>query len=236
KIGGFNTDGSLDADLREYGDERLWNYELGFKGSLFHDRLRTRVALFYMDRDEVQVNSFLARVREDNSEEFIQYTGNAAAGFNRGLELGFEWLSNDEVSLYGNLGLLDSEYQDFINSEGDNLDGRAQAQAPDYQYTLGAIIALLPSLSLDVNLQGRDAFYYSDSHNGRSSAYNLLNASLRWEWQNATLRLWGRNLLQEKYTVRGFYFGNDPRDDYEAKVYTQLGEPTRFGLSVNLDF
>ena len=236
KVGGFNIDGSLDEDLREYGEEKLWNYEIGFKGNLLHDRLRTRLALFYMDRDEVQVNSFTTRVRADNSEEFIQYTGNAAAGFNRGLELGFEWLSNGDLSAYGSLGLLDSEYEDFINSEGDDLDGRAQAQAPDYQYTLGLVMRLLPELSLDVNVQGRDAFYFSDSHNGRSNNYNLLNASLAWQWQNATLRLWGRNLLDKDYAVRGFFFGNDPRDGYTDKVYRQWGEPQRYGITLNVDF
>lgn len=236
KVGGFNIDGSLDADLREYGEEVLWNYEIGYKGSLFDDRLRTRVALFYMDRDDVQVNSFGTRVREDNSEEFIQYTGNAAAGYNRGLELGFEWLSNGETRAYGTLGLLDSEYRDFINSEGDNLDGREQAQAPDYQYSLGLIVPLLPALSLDLNLQGRDSFYYSDSHNGRANSYNLLNASLSWQWREATLRLWTRNLLDKDYGVRGFYFGNDPRDGYADKVYRQLGEPRRVGVTLSVDF
>jgi hypothetical protein len=64
----------------------------------------------------------------------------------------------------------------------------------------------------------------------------LLNASLNWQWQQATLRLWGRNLLEDDYQVRGFYFGNDPRDGYTAKGYTQLGEPQRYGLSLNLEF
>ncbi|MEX2365561.1 MAG: TonB-dependent receptor, partial [Pseudohongiellaceae bacterium] len=48
KTGGFNTDGSLDAELREFDSEQLWNYELGFKGFLFDGSLQTRVAVFYM--------------------------------------------------------------------------------------------------------------------------------------------------------------------------------------------
>ena len=35
--------------------------------------------------------------------------------------------------------------------------------------------------------------------------------------------LWERNLTDEDYFVRGFYFGNDPRDNYLSKGYTQLG-------------
>ena len=39
KAGGFNTDGTLDADLRLFDPETLWNMEIGFKGSLINDRL-----------------------------------------------------------------------------------------------------------------------------------------------------------------------------------------------------
>lgn len=236
KNGGFNTDGSLDADLREYGSESLWNYEVGFKGSLLDEKLRTRLAVFWMDRDDVQIQSSTLRMRANGSTEFIEFTGNAAAGFNRGIEFNADYAVNDSGSIYGTLGLLDSEYKDFINSNGDNLDGREQAQAPGYQYTIGTRWQLMPTLALDVNLQGRDAFYFSDSHDVRSNAYDLLNASLTWQREQWEVTLWGRNLTDEDYYVRGFYFGNDPRDDYTAKGYTQLGEPLRYGLTVNMDF
>lgn len=235
KSGGFNTDGSLDADLREFTTETLWNYEAGFKGNIL-DNLHIRFAIFTMDRDDVQISSSNVRVREDGSAEFIDFIGNAAAGSNTGLELNGRWLATDRLSIYGSLGLLKAEYEDFVNSAGENLDGRRQAHAPDYQYTLGSALTFASGLSLDVNIQGRDGFYFSDSHSVQSDSYTLLNASLRYVYNNMELSLWGRNLTDEDYYVRGFYFGNDPRDDYTAKGYTQLGEPARYGLTLNLEF
>ena len=235
KSGGFNTDGSLDADLREFDSETLWNVEAGFKGNIL-ENLQLRFALFRMERNAVQISSSIVRVRGDGSSEFIDYIGNAAAGSNTGLELSGQWLASDRLSVYGSLGLLDAEYEDFINSAGDNLDGRKQAHAPDYQYTLGAGYVFSPEFSADINVQGRDAFYFSDSHNVRSESYALLNASLRFVRNNLELRLWGRNLMDEDYFVRGYYFGNDPRDDYAAKGYTQLGEPARVGVTLNMEF
>lgn len=235
KSAGFNTDGSLDADLREFGSETLWNMEAGFKGTVL-DNVQLRLAIFRMERDDVQISSSLVRVRSDGSAEFIAYTGNAAGGTNSGVELSGQWFASDSLRLYGSLGLLDAEYEDFINAAGENLDGRQQAHAPDYQFTLGAGIALTPDLALDVNVQGRDAFYFSDSHDVRSSSYALLNASLAYTRDNLTATLWGRNLADEDYYVRGFYFGNDPRDGYTAKGYTQLGEPVRYGLTITLEF
>jgi hypothetical protein len=189
-----------------------------------------------MDRNDVQISSSTVRLRGDGSSEFIAYTGNAASGTNFGVELSAQLRLTDKVNVYSTLGLLDTEYQDFINSEGQDLDGRQQAHAPRYQYTIGTGWDLLPGLTLDINVQGRDSFYFSDSHYGQSTPYDLLNASLTWTkglWQTT---LWGRNLTDEDYAVRGYFFGNDPRDGYTSKDYTQLGEPLRYGLTVKLDF
>ena len=126
----YGIDGTLDEDLREFDAELLWNYEAGFKGTSFNDRLQAQLAVFYMDRDDVQISSSTLRLRPDGSTEFIEYIGNAAAGSNYGLEVTSSWQVNDAWSVYGSLGLLESEYKDFINSSGENLDGREQAHAP----------------------------------------------------------------------------------------------------------
>ena len=236
KTGGFNIDGTLDEDLREFAAELLWNYELGFKGLTFDDKLNTQVAVFYMDRDDVQISSSTLRLRADGSTAFIEYVGNAAAGSNYGLEVTSRWLGSDDWSVYGSLGLLQSEYRNFVNSTGDNLDGREQAQAPNYQFTLGADVSITPRILLNLNIQGRGEFYFSDSHGVQSDAYELINASLNYAGDQYSVTLWGRNLTDEDYFVRGFYFGNDPRDGYTAKGYTQLGEPMRFGLTVSVGF
>ncbi len=236
KAGGFNTDGTLDSDLREFDSEELMNYEVGYKGSLANGQLPIQLAVFYMDRDDVQISSSVVRMRDDGSSEFIDYVGNAAAGSNYGLELSAQFFATENTVIYGSLGLLETEYENFVNSAGDNLDGRQQAHAPNYQYTVGSEFNLSSNLSLDVNVQGKDAFYFSDSHSVRSDAYSLVNASLRYSWDDWRLTLWGRNLTDEDYFVRGFFFGNDPRDFYTARGFTQLGEPARFGLTLNGDF
>ncbi|MEN8164742.1 MAG: hypothetical protein ABFS37_11485 [Acidobacteriota bacterium] len=42
--------------------------------------LESRVTVFYMQRDDVQISSSIVRVRGDGSAEFIEFTGNAAEG------------------------------------------------------------------------------------------------------------------------------------------------------------
>ena len=236
KTGGFNTDGTLDREFREFDAEELLNYELGFKGSLYNEKIRTQVTLFFMDRDDVQISSSLVQTRSDGSSEFIEYIGNAASGSNHGVEVSGEFNATERVMLYSSAGILKTKYKTFINSAGENLNGRQQAHAPNYQYTLGISAKINSVLEFDANLQGRDRFYFSDSHSGQSEKYNLLNASVRYSRKNWRLTIWGRHINNKDYLVRGFFFGNDPRDNYNPKSYTQLGEPARYGITLNLDF
>ena len=47
--------------------------------------------------------------------------------------------------------------------------------------------------------------------------------------------MWGRNVFDEDYVVRGFFFGNEP-PDWQDKRYVQLGEPRQFGVTARWEF
>lgn len=236
KAGGFNTSGSLDADLREFDPELLWNYELGFKTRLQQDRLQLRAAAFLMDRRDMQVATSITRIRPDNSAEFIDFVGNAAEGRNYGLELEADYQATERVRLFGSLGLLKTEFEDYTNGAGADLDGREQSQSPQYSFFAGAEYRFAPGWTGRVELEGKDAYFLSDSHAEEAPSFELLNATLSYQTDTWHLTLWGRNLTDEDYVVRGFFFGNDPRDGYTARGFNQLGEPRRFGLTAGLNF
>ena len=236
KSGGFNTSGTLDADLRLFDPETLWNIELGYKGQLLDERLDLRAAVFRMQRRDVQTATSVTRIRADGSSEFIDFVGNAAEGVNQGLELEVVFQADDRLQLAASLGLLDTQFEDYIDGSGQNLDGRDQAQAPGYQFYIGGDYQLAQGWSLNVNVEGKDDYYFSDSHAERSSSYELLNASLTYSAEAWEVSLWGRNLADEDYFVRGFFFGNDPRDGYTARGFTQLGAPRQFGVSAVASF
>jgi iron complex outermembrane receptor protein len=225
------------SSVSEYDEEYLVNYELGLKARLLDNRLQTRLALFYMDREDQQVSGSFVVQRAGGSSDFIDFRDNAAQGNNYGLELELDWLLSEAMRLWGSLGLLETEYEDYINLQGEDLAGREQAHAPSYQYTLGARYSLPGGLYLQADLEGKDAFYFSDRHSTRSSAYDLLNASIGYRTSNWSLALWGRNLTDEDILVRGFgTFGNDPRKDYAVEPYYQYGAPRQVGLSASYTF
>ena len=236
KAGGVNTDGTLPAELREFDPEYLWNYEVGYKYTLADNRGYVRVAAFYMDRKDMQVKSSKSLLRPDGSSEFIIYLGNAAEGTNQGLEFDGAYQLTDSVELYGSIGYLDTELNDYVNQDGEDISGREQAHAPKYQFNLGINAFITDSLVFNLSVDGKDEFFFSDSHDEKSDSVELVNASLTYDWQDWQFKLWARNLTDEDYKTRGFYFGNDPRDGYEGKQYYQLGEPAVYGVAVNYSF
>lgn len=236
KAGGFNTSGTLDPDLREFDPETLWNFEAGLKGLWLDDRLSGRLALFSMQRKEMQVTTSIERVIPgENAVEFIAFIGNAAEGSNTGLELEVLMSVNTQLDLFASFGLLHTEFDDYTNGSGDKLDGRDQAHAPKYQFHLGGEYVLASGWYLRVEVEGKDDYFFSDSHDVRSDSFELINASLGYVGDGWQAKLWGRNLANEDYFVRGFFFGNDPRDGYTARGYTQLGDPRRYGLSLSFE-
>lgn len=222
--------------FQTFDDESLINYELGFKGSFAEGTVSTRVAAFYMDRNDQQVKSSLEVPRDDSSTAFIGYTSNAAEGNNYGLELEADWLVSEDLTLYASLGLLETEFDEYITADGVDMSGRDQAHAPSYQYALGGRFNFATGFYIRADFEGKDEFYASDSHNVEIPSQDLVHIRLGYEADNWNLALWGRNLTDEDYLVRGFYFPNDPRKQYITEPYYQFGEPRMVGVSASYTF
>jgi outer membrane receptor protein involved in Fe transport len=235
KAGGFNTDGSLDPSRRTFDPEHAWNFEAGYKGAWFDGRLSGRAAAFYMLRDDMQIDTSFEVPVGGGAVEFIEFQDNAAEGVNYGAELEAELRPIDRLALFASVGLLHAELEDYVNGAGDDLDGRDQAHAPGYTFFAGAEFDLTSRFFLRVEVEGKDRFYFSNSDAFQSDRYTVWNAVLGWRTDRWNVRLWGRNLTDEDYFVRGYGFGNDPRNGYAPGLYTQLGEPRRAGVSVTFE-
>jgi hypothetical protein len=81
-----------------------------------------------------------------------------------------------------------------------------------------------------VDAQRAAAFYFSDSHDQRSTPYSLVNLRAGYDADRWRVDAWMRNALDENYAMRGFFFGNEP-PDYPNKLYVQQADPRSIGVS-----
>jgi outer membrane receptor protein involved in Fe transport len=228
KAGGFNLSPGLPANQLQFTPESDLNLEVGHKAQLEDGRLRIDSSLFYMIRHSEQL---LTGEQTDPSDPdtFIFYTGNAKSGYNYGLESTLAWQARQQLELGGTLGLLQTLYRGFVQNDIE-LPARALPHAPAWQAAVNATWRDPRGPYSRIDVTGMGAFFYDLPPNDtRSSAYGLVNGKLGWETERYEVYLWGRNLLNKNYTVRGFYFGDEP-PDFNNKLYTQLGEPRNFGV------
>lgn len=239
KPGGVNADNTLSANARSYETEVLWNLDLGVNSNHFDDLIKSRLNFFYGKRQDQQVKSSIVQVRDDGSTDFTDYLANAAKTHYYGIESEINYFPSDNLRLFTNVGLLKAEFDEYNDPNPNSVDvnGRTPAQSPKYQYNVGGDIMLTDSLTFKTNLEGQGEHYFSNRHNAKADAYALLHSSLEYTFNNFTATLWGRNLTDEDYQVRGFGdFGNNPGKGYIVETYTQPGNPRTFGITIGYDY
>ena len=253
KAGGFNTDGSLSIEQREFDTETMLNYELGVKSSLANGAVQLQASLFYQDRDDVQTSSSIVTSIETGEVggicpcSFTDFTDNATSGTNKGIEVEINWAASEVFNAFATLGLLDTEFDEFLSFEHVNADldngipfnlaGRDQAHAPSYQWTLGGSYDITQNWQISGSIEAKDEFFFSNRHDELSDAYELLNLELTYQVDNWRIVAYGKNITDELVKTRGFgSFGNDPRNFYETEPYNQFGAPRVLGLKASIEF
>lgn len=230
KPGGINNDNRVQPNQRAFNTEYMWNLEAGVKSHWLDGSLVTNVAVFYAKRKDAQTKS-----STQVGPSFIEFYDNAAQATHMGLEAGLDWFLTDQFRLIGSLGLLNAKFNEYQNPNpaAVKLQGRDVASAPSYQYNLGAEWYADSAWTFRANVEGKDAFYFSDSHNSKSSAYALVNTSADYKHdKHWRVSVWVRNLLDKDYATRGFFFDQG----FGNQGYQQYGEPRVGGVTFTYDY
>jgi iron complex outermembrane receptor protein len=238
RSGGFNNIGSsallnfwfntgsggpgelVDAQLvinDEYDKEVSNAVEVGIKSNWFDNRLQLNAAVFRTDVEDNQFFEFFAgpfgilRVVTTIDDMYIQ-----------GFEADFNWLVTDYLSVYGGIGLLDSEIE--ANTNRPLSVGNEVPQAPGETGNLGAQLNLPLGGSLEFfaradyqyigetwfhTLQGEatptiwQVFFgpgiTQDFSKAKRDAYGTLDLRAGISGDRWSLVAWARNLTEEEY-------------------------------------
>jgi outer membrane receptor protein involved in Fe transport len=213
KSGGFNVGfGRMAMDDREFDDEDIMHYELGFKSELLDGRMRLAGSIFATDYDDYQDAAFIG----------AQFSvGNAEETQLRGAELEATYLVSEHLTMDFAVSYADLEYDE--NNSGMcypgrvsdsetvpgacDLSGEHPVNAPEWKTHLGLQYDYPVSWG---GMYVRGDWSWTDEYNTSFSADpNLVQDSYDWvslragvRWSDYELVAWVDNALDE--TVANF--------------------------------
>lgn len=232
KGGGINVDARISPpdDPLTYDTETLWNFEAGLRGHALDGRARGELTVFQLERRDTQV-----RDSAGFGGSYRFFTANGRDAHVTGLEAAAAYDLTREFTLHGTLGLMDSELARFALANGSSGGGRALANTPHYGYTLGARYRSAGGFFASADLVGRAEQFDSNNQHEARRSFRVVNASLGYAWGDWTLTLWAKNLFDEIYDKRVYFFGNaDP--DYLETRYENRADPRQLGVTAAYRF
>jgi iron complex outermembrane receptor protein len=106
RSGGWNARALSAENFLQFGPEKVWSYETGFRTELLDRTLRLNATAFYTDVNGFQVP--LGFVGSSGAINFV--TQNGSDFRNYGLEAEAVWAPVEHLSLFANLGLQKAKY------------------------------------------------------------------------------------------------------------------------------
>jgi len=232
KAGGINVDARIDpaTDPLTYDTETLWNWEAGVRGHALEGRLTGELTAFWLQREDTQV-----RDSAGFGGSYRFFTDNGDASWVYGLEASAGWALTRDWSVRASLALMRSELERFTLANGNTGGGRELANTPEYGYTLGTRYGGGRGVFFAADLVGRARQFDSNNQHEARRAFRVVNASLGYAWERWSLTLWAKNLFDEVYDKRVYFFGNEDPDYIETR-YENRADPRQVGVTAAYRF
>ena len=198
--------------LFDYGREKATNYELGYKGRLWDDRVVLTGAVFRIDYKDRQIELQV----ETSEGAVVEATINAGDSRNWGWEAEVQALLHPDWTLSAGFGYLDAKWKSGTRSPftGRSLSGRTPLNASDWS----AFYALDWNHEFDADLRGfgrlqvrqkgsatTNAIFFDTEgddfpiwENDRFTVVDL-NVGMQWKSWELGLRL--ENVFDEEYYI-----------------------------------
>ncbi|MEP2990485.1 MAG: TonB-dependent receptor [Parasphingorhabdus sp.] len=241
--GGFNPEvGQLDAtQLTElaalapdasvtFGEEKLVNYELGWKQQSPDGRIAFNVAAFYMQRSDEIFSSIQTvtdtRPMAANPTRTVSFTSNGASTDIYGIEVDAAFKISDNFSMQGSFAYIDASITSFpagggtgdfgdIFGPGSDIAGQQAPRFPPITISLGATyeddfdaIPGFDSWFIRSDLFFTGEYYISNANVAQVEEATDVNLRVGLRGENYGVELFAKNLFNESAPTSAYNFAD----------------------------
>jgi iron complex outermembrane receptor protein len=228
KAGGFNPASPVGQEA--YGEEFTWHFEGGLKTLWGGGRVKTNVAVFYIDWNDLQLNLPNAAVP---GQFYISNVGGAGSS---GIELELSARPHQAIDVFGAFGYTHARFGTGSISSGLNVADKKLPYTPDYTATVGT--ELSRALTSATSLYGRaeavffGSFQYDDANTAGQAAYSLANFRAGVRGRFLFGEAWIRNAFDARYIPVAFAYGALAPSGFVG----ESGRPRTYGVTAGLTF
>lgn len=227
KTGGFNSTFERKED-QTYAPEYSINYETGIKSSLYHNRVKANLCLFYIDWRNQQVYQPIP----SGQGAMLK---NAGHSISRGVEIELLAMVHKNLEVWTSFGYNHAQYLHYKKDSLHIYDGNHLVYIPSFTLNAGFDYSIylsntspIKKILLNMNYQRLGRMYWNDSNTAYQDDYGLLNGRLSFEAKKMAVGLWSKNMLNARYY--SFYF------EELGNAYVQQGTPFQIGLFIQKKF
>lgn len=231
RSGGYNNTPFTRPDIEGgYEPEYATVYEVGHRATFLDRRISFNVAAYHTDYTDKQV------VILDTPRYYFTNIGRVAID---GGEAEFNARPMPGLDIFSSLGIIRSRIVQYggplVGATGNalpNLEGNQLAMAPVFDSTIGAQWRHASGLFIRPEIQFVGHYYADNDNNILQDPYQLLSLRIGYEWDQAGIYVWGKNIGEAHYLTRGSttsFSGNE-------HLIGVAGEPRSIGGSAQIEF
>lgn len=233
--GGYITSPGSQAATGTFDPEFIVSYEAGVKSEWLDGRLLVNGAAFLYDYDDIQINIYRWDPALNLGVSRMQNAGSAKV---KGVEFDIQALPTDNLQLRFSLGLLNTEYKDYRDDNGNDYSGNSFARAPSASAVFaGSYKIPLPKGKLviggDINTRSSFHFNATDPDNPaqKHSGYTLVNLRASYIFPDERIKL---TAYVDNATDKDYWQATSPVGP--NIVGLALGAPRTVGASLQYDW
>jgi len=245
--GGYNLYDPVGVPLlNPFGKEEANSYEAGIKMPLANNQFELNLAAFYIDykdrQFEIQQQIAIGGI--------VENILNAGDTKQHGLEADFRWRVNEYLTLSGNAGWVDAEFQEGasvinVHTGISDVSGNYPPWICEYSYSASAQfdkpIWAGKTLHARVDWLGKGPFWFNMENTAKNPGYDVINARVQLDFNDRwSVAVSAQNLFDEDYYTDGSIWPGDaipgtPAPDYDPVIAT-LAQPRKVLFELSARF